>query len=80
MRTRREWLAMGFGAVAASPLLAQNGTGGGKAPVALTAEESARLLLMREEEKLAHDVYVVAGERWNVRIFANIAQGFQTVL
>ena len=74
MRTRREWLALGFGAVGALPLIAQNGPGGGKPPAVLTAEESARLLLMREEEKLAHDVYVLAGERWNVRIFPNIAQ------
>ena len=28
---------------------------------------------MREEEQLAHDVYVVLGDLWGVRIFENIA-------
>ena len=28
---------------------------------------------MREEEKLAHDVYVALGETWGSRVFKNIA-------
>jgi hypothetical protein len=39
----------------------------------LTDEEIAGLMWMREEEQLAHDVYVVLGERWNLRIFDNIS-------
>ena len=39
----------------------------------LSAEEAAHLLYMREEEKLARDVYQVLFSKWNVRIFNNIA-------
>ncbi|MEZ4866880.1 MAG: DUF2202 domain-containing protein [Caldilineaceae bacterium] len=39
----------------------------------LSAEESAALTYMREEEKLAHDVYVTLGEQWQLPIFTNIA-------
>jgi len=39
----------------------------------LTDEEIAGLMWMREEEQLAHDVYVVLGELWNLRIFDNIS-------
>jgi hypothetical protein len=33
---------------------------------------------MREEEKLARDVYRTLGEKWNIPIFANIASSEQT--
>ena len=39
----------------------------------LSAEEATHLLYMREEEKLARDVYQVLFSKWNVRIFNNIA-------
>lgn len=39
----------------------------------LSAEEAAALLFMREEEKLAHDVYVTLYEVWGTPIFQNIA-------
>jgi hypothetical protein len=39
----------------------------------LTADEVAGLLWMREEEQLAHDVYVTLGDLWGLRIFENIA-------
>lgn len=35
--------------------------------------DTAGLLWMREEEQLAHDVYVALGELWGLRIFENIA-------
>lgn len=35
--------------------------------------EIASLAFMREEEKLAHDVYVALFEKWGVRIFENIS-------
>lgn len=44
----------------------------------LSADESAGLLYMREEEKLAHDVYVYLYETWNLAVFQNIAKSEQT--
>ncbi len=44
----------------------------------LTEAEINGLLLMREEEKLARDVYRVLYEQWQHRIFNNIAQSEQT--
>lgn len=39
----------------------------------LTEAEVAALRFMREEEKLAHDVYVALHETWGLKVFANIA-------
>lgn len=39
----------------------------------LSKEEVADLIFMREEEKLAHDVYIYLDELWELPIFANIA-------
>ena len=47
------------------------------ASTAITAEEAASLQFMREEEKLAHDVYVALAEAWGLRVFGNIAQAEQ---
>ena len=41
--------------------------------MALNEQEVADLLFMREEEKLAHDVYLTLYEQWGLRIFQNIA-------
>jgi hypothetical protein len=41
----------------------------------LSADEAARMLFMREEEKLAMDVYQALSEKWQLRIFGNIAAG-----
>lgn len=38
-----------------------------------TEEVKSSLLLMREEEKLAHDVYVTLYEKWGTPIFDNIS-------
>jgi hypothetical protein len=43
----------------------------------LSANESAALLYMREEEKLAHDVYVTFYAQWSLSIFQNISQSEQ---
>lgn len=40
---------------------------------ALSAEEEHDLLHMREEEKIARDVYLQLGERWGLRPFLNIS-------
>lgn len=44
----------------------------------LSEEEIAGLVLMREEEKLARDVYNTLGEKWGINIFTNIAKSEQT--
>lgn len=43
----------------------------------LTEEEISALQFMREEEKLAHDVYVTLYEQWDLRLFNNIARSEQ---
>lgn len=45
---------------------------------ALTAEERAGLLLMREEEKLARDVYTALYTAWGAAVFDNIGAAEQT--
>jgi len=39
----------------------------------LSKTEKEGIQLMREEEKLAHDVYVYLYKKWNLRIFSNIS-------
>lgn len=43
----------------------------------LNDEEKAGLILMREEEKLARDVYVTLGNKWGLPIFTNISRSEQ---
>lgn len=43
----------------------------------LSASEKAGLILMREEEKLARDVYTTLYRQWNLPIFNNISQSEQ---
>ncbi|MBN2547683.1 MAG: DUF2202 domain-containing protein [Anaerolineales bacterium] len=43
----------------------------------LSAAETEALLFMREEEKLAHDVYLTLYEQWGLAIFQNIASSEQ---
>lgn len=40
----------------------------------LSVKEIEGLIKMREEEKLAHDVYTKLYEKWNINIFSNIAK------
>ncbi|MEZ4664795.1 MAG: DUF2202 domain-containing protein [Caldilineaceae bacterium] len=40
---------------------------------ALSSAEADGLIFMREEEKLAHDVYVTLGAQWDLPIFNNIS-------
>ena len=40
-------------------------------------QEIADLLHMREEEKLARDVYITLGEQWNLPVFTNISKAEQ---
>ncbi|MCB0135932.1 MAG: DUF2202 domain-containing protein, partial [Caldilineaceae bacterium] len=66
----------------AAPAAQTTGTPGTPAaalavPGTLSEEESAALLFMREEEKLAHDVYVTLYDQWGLRVFSNIAASEQ---
>ncbi len=65
------------GTVAAAPALAQ-----APVPVAaatsLTEDEADALAFMREEEKLAHDVYVTLYDKWGLPVFKNISAAEQT--
>jgi hypothetical protein len=40
----------------------------------LTQAEIDSLIVMREEEKLARDVYLTLADRWNAPVFSNIAK------
>ena len=44
----------------------------------LTEVEAEGLIFMREEEKLARDVYLTLYDQWNIPIFQNIARSEQT--
>ncbi len=48
------------------------------APETPNSVEKLSLLRMREEEKLAHDVYTVLYQKWGNQVFSNIAQSEQT--
>jgi len=67
--------------VLAAPIMAQGRyPGNGQGPVTgatvqtLTADEAKWLGFMREEEKVARDVYQQLYEKWNLSIFRNIAR------
>jgi rhodanese-related sulfurtransferase len=49
-----------------------------KGTSSISDEERKGLLQMREEEKLAHDVYVKLGAEWNIPVFTNIARSEST--
>lgn len=62
------------------PAVAAGRKGGGKpqpTPV-LSQAEIDDLLFMREEEKLAHDVYVTLYDEWSRTVFDNISQSEQS--
>lgn len=44
----------------------------------LNTDETESLIFMREEEKLAHDVYITLYNKWGVAIFKNISNSEQT--
>jgi hypothetical protein len=54
---------------------------GARTPIVIadvSPEEAAALSFMREEEKLAHDVYITLYEQWDLAVFQNIAESEQT--
>ena len=48
------------------------------ASASLSSAESDALAYMREEEKLAHDVYMTLYDQWHLPVFQNIANSEQT--
>ncbi len=73
----RRGLLAALGVLGAGRAIAQQGgPGGSRAPIpypAPTAEEIESLTFMREEEKLARDVYQYLYERWGSTVFDRIA-------
>jgi Uncharacterized protein conserved in archaea len=57
----------------ATALTATAATAAASAVTTLTADETATLLFVREEEKLARDVYLTLYDRWGTKVFQNIA-------
>jgi hypothetical protein len=77
--SRREMLAMTSLLASASLLPAgkANAARVSSRTIALTAQEKNDLIFMREEEKLARDVYLTLFEIWGTPVFANIATSEQ---
>jgi len=55
----------------------QRGSGPLPSAIQLTEAEEQHILYMREEEKLARDVYLTLYEQWDAEIFANISESEQ---
>lgn len=67
------WAGCGGGEEAADEALLPSADRAASAAIpadGLSAEEIAGLLFMREEEKLAYDVYVALFERWGAQVFS----------
>jgi hypothetical protein len=77
--SRREMLAMTSLLASASLLPAgkANAARVSSRTISLTAQEKNDLIFMREEEKLARDVYLTLFEIWGTPVFANIATSEQ---
>lgn len=76
--SRREMLSL-TAALAAAPILAPGDALAAKTKTTttLTSQEKADLIFMREEEKLARDVYLTLYGVWGTPVFANIATSEQ---
>mgnify|MGYP001167406023 CR=1 FL=1 len=77
-------VVMALAAVSLLPAFAQGNagrfgppSGRGTAVAALSAEEAQELAYMREEEKMARDLYNKLAEKWNLRVFDRIADSEQ---
>lgn len=77
--SRREMLAM-TGMLATAPLLPAGEAEAARrssTTITLTSQEKKDLIFMREEEKLARDVYLTLYEKWGTPVFASIATSEQ---
>ena len=70
-------LFTGLAGVTATGMNQQKQAGARLSAIQLSDTEIANILYMRQEEKLAHDVYFVLYEKWGVPIFANICESEQ---
>lgn len=81
MNTKHSLIALSIVSLLATSPAIFAGKGGNRNNNQTTAElstvESDTLLFMREEEKLARDVYITLFEQWNNRIFDNISTSEQ---
>jgi len=85
MKTRMSWTMLTLVGILAAPSWAagqarnqkQGPTVVAPATAQLTAAETANLLHLRNEEKLARDVYRVLAETWKCPTFTNIAEAEQ---
>ena len=84
--TKRALLASTFGLLATSALGCNQdpaASPAGERPAnldatgALTADEAAGLIFMRDEEKLARDVYLTLGQSYDLPVFRNISSSEQ---
>ncbi len=62
---------------AAAPSATQPPTDGVTLSTALSSSDAAALLFMREEEKLARDVYQTLAKQWSLNLFTRIAASEQ---
>ena len=76
-RGRESTTGQGYSKRAASNSKNQQGSMLGFSESDLSPTEMDGILFMREEEKLARDVYLTLGEIWGMNIFYNIAQSEQ---
>ncbi|MEN8126642.1 MAG: DUF2202 domain-containing protein, partial [Planctomycetota bacterium] len=78
MKAKHVLIAMVILACVAGSLSAKGGRGkgGGSTPV-LSDKEASDLIFLREEEKLARDVYLALYEVWGTPIFLNISASEQ---
>lgn len=67
-----------LGAIGTEASVAAGRPGGGAATMPLTPAETADLRFMREEEKLARDVYLQLFDQWATQPFANVASSEQS--
>ncbi|BBB47111.1 DUF2202 domain-containing protein [Pelolinea submarina] len=59
-------------------LVLENTPGAAAVTGILSDQETTDLLYMREEEKLAHDVYINLYDKWGLPVFSNIASSEST--
>ena len=72
-------LSLALATVISMPLHAANGTGTARTTLSsLSPLENADLLYMREEEKVARDVYLTLYDAWGLAVFSNIASSEQS--
>ena len=81
MRTKTAFPILALGFAVAVGTASAAGPGAGRSPAPALAEldsaEAATLLFMREEEKLARDVYLALNQAWPSALFVNIAESEQ---